>query len=399
MSTFDVEAFRVGFPALTSGIAFFDGPGGSQTPAVVGEAIARTLTSPLSNRGTDALSQRNAEDAVREFRSALADFTGADPRGIVYGRSATDLAYDLARTLGKGWRPGDEVVVTSLDHDSNVRPWIQAARSAEATVRWWELDPRTCELPLDGLRAVLSERTRVVAVTGASNLVGTIPDVRAAADLARGVGAHVHVDAVHLAAHELLDLDALGADSLVCSPYKFLGPHCGVLAASPALLEGLSFDKLVPSTDVVPERLELGTLPYEMMAGATAAVEVLAGLGEGSTRRERLASAFERVHEHETRLSARILEAVRALPGVTVWSRAERRTPTVYLTVDGRSGADIARHLVERDVLAPAGTFYAYEAAQRLGLDTDPGVRVGVAPYTNDDDVDRLLAGLRSALA
>lgn len=284
----DVAALRTRFPSLTSGIAHFDGPGGTQTPVEVAEAMARTMTSSISNRGAGIVgSERAANEVVAAFRSAYADLLGADPRGIVHGRSATTLTYDAARSLAQGWRPGDEVVVTRLDHDANVRPWIQAAETVGATVRWIDLDPHTAELG-DQTDAI-TERTRLVAVTGASNLLGTRPDVRRVADAAHAVGAHVHVDAVHLAAHDRVDLAGLGADTLVCSPYKFLGPHCGVLAASPDLLEGLHPDKLLPSTDVVPERFELGTLPYEVLAGATAAVDVLAGLvpREG-TRSERL---------------------------------------------------------------------------------------------------------------
>ncbi len=239
--SFDVAAFRSRFPSLQSGIAHFDGPGGTQTPREVGEAVASTLTGPLSNRGWSALSESNAERAIAAFRSALADYLGASPRGVVYGRSATQITYDFSRHLAKQWGPGDEVVVTRLDHDSNVSPWLQAAAAAGATVRWIDFDPATAELD-------------PASVAAALNLLGTKPPVRAIADAAHGVGALVYVDAVHYAAHELVDVTALGADLLVCSPYKFLGPHCGVLAAAPSLLESLAPDKLAPSTNEVPVR-------------------------------------------------------------------------------------------------------------------------------------------------
>ncbi|CAM4126997.1 aminotransferase class V-fold PLP-dependent enzyme [Janibacter anophelis] len=266
----DVAALRARFPSLTSGIAHFDGPGGTQTPAEVGAAIAATLTGPLSNRGTSVASERNAEAAIAGFRSAMADLLGTAPEGIVHGRSATQLTYDLSRTLAKGWGPGDEVVVTELDHDCNVRPWVQAAANVGATVRWLRLDPATAELDLDALDEVVTERTRLVAVTGASNLLGTMPPVARIAARAHAVGALVHVDGVHLTAHSHIDVTALGADFFVCSPYKFFGPHCAALAADPALLETLHPDKLLPSTDAVPERFELGTLPYELLAGVDA---------------------------------------------------------------------------------------------------------------------------------
>ena len=213
---------------------------------------------------------------------------------MVHGRSATQLTYDLSRTLAKGWGPGDEVVVTELDHDSNVRPWIQAAEAAGAEVRWLRLDPATAELDLSDLDEVVTERTRVVAVTGASNLLGTRPPVPRIAERAHAVGALVHVDGVHLTAHAHVDTRALGADFYVCSPYKFFGPHCAALVADPALLETLRPDKLLPSPDAVPERFELGTLPYEILAGVTAAVDVIADLGPADgTRRERLAGHVE----------------------------------------------------------------------------------------------------------
>ena len=395
----DVAALRTRFPSLASGVAHFDGPGGTQTPVEVAEAMAATMTSSISNRGAGIVgSERAANEVVAAFRAAYADLLGADPRGIVHGRSATTLTYDAARTLAKTWRPGDEVVVTRLDHDANVRPWVQAADAAGATVRWIDLDPETAELGAH--ESAITERTRLVAVTGASNLVGTKPDVRRVADAAHAVGAHVHVDAVHLAAHDRVDLAALGADTLVCSPYKFLGPHCGVLAASPDLLESLRPDKLLPSTDVVPERFELGTLPYEQLAGATAAVDVLAGLvaGEG-TRRERLDASFAALDEHETRLRTRLEDGIAALGDrVVVLSRAQHRTPTLLLTFPGRRSRDAYEFLAERDVLAPAGSFYAIETWLRLrdglGLDDDGGLRLGLAPYVDDTDVDRVLEGL-----
>lgn len=401
MAPFDVAALRAGFPSLSSGIAHFDGPGGTQTPAVVGEAIARTLTGPLSNRGTGLISETNAEAAIAGFRSALADLLGARPEGIVYGRSATQITYDIARTLAKGWGPGDDVVVTELDHDSNVRPWVQAAEAVGATVRWLRLDPTTGDLDLSDIDRIFTRRTRLVAVTAASNLLGTQPQVAQIAAAAHEVGALVHVDGVHHTAHASVDVAALGADFYVCSPYKFFGPHCAALAADPALLESLSPDKLLPSTDAVPERFELGTLPYELMAGATAAVDVIAGIApEGGSRRERLVRAHGLVQEHEERLRRRVEGGLAEFGDrVTVHSVAQQRTPTLFFTFADRDAAEAYRFLGERDVLAPAGTFYAYEAFRALGLPVDLGMRVGLAPYTDDSDVDRLLAGLTDFLA
>jgi cysteine desulfurase family protein (TIGR01976 family) len=396
--SFDVTAFRAEFPSLASGIAHFDNPGGTQTPRVVGEAIARTLTGPLSQRGSALVSQRNADQAVAGFRSAVADLVGGIPGGVVHGRSATALTYDVSRTLARTWSPRDEVVVCELDHDSNVRPWIQAAERAGATVRWLRLDPATGELDLSSLD-VIGERTRLVAMTAASNLLGTRPPVATVAARAHEVGALVHVDAVHHTAHAAPDLTAMGADLLVCSPYKFFGPHCGALVADPALLETLRPDKLVPSTDAVPERFELGTLPYELLAGVTAAIDLIASVGSGDSRRERLVSAAALIAEHELRLRVRIEDGLAALgEHLTVHSRAADRTSTLFLTLRERLPVDAYEHLAKRDVLVPAGTFYAYETFRALGLPVDSGLRIGLAAYTDDSDVDRLLEGLADFL-
>lgn len=394
----DVESLRSHFPALSSGIAHFDGPGGTQTPSVVGQAIADTLTSPLSIRGSSVASERNAEAAVQGFRQAMADLLNADPQGIVYGRSATQLTYDFAKHVSAGWGPGDEVIVTRLDHDCNVRPWIQAAERQGAAVRWVGFDPQTSELDLDELRAALGPATRLVAVTAASNLLGTMPDIAAIAELAHDAGALLYVDGVHYAAHASVDLQALGADFFVCSPYKFLGPHCGVLAAAPALLETLVPEKLLPSTNAVPERFELGTLPYEIMAGTTAAVDFTAALGEGASRREQLLAAHHDIGAHEAALLKILEAALVELPAVTVHSRAAVRTSTLLLTFADRSAADASRFLAERDILVPASNFYALEASKVLGLGDTGGLRVGLAPYTNLDDVQRLIEGLTAFL-
>ncbi len=398
--SYDVDAVRSAFPALRAGAAHFDGPGGSQVPSPVAEAVAATLTSPIANRGRLTPAERNADDVVLAARAAVADLVRGDPRGVVFGRSMTQLTYDVSRTLAAGWGPGDEVVVTRLDHDANVRPWVQAAEARGATVRWADLDPATGELEPGAVAAVLGERTRLVAVTGASNLIGTRPDVAAITALAHRAGALAYVDGVHLTAHAPVDAAALGADLYACSPYKFLGPHLGCVIADPALLETLHPDKLLPSTDAVPERFELGTLPYELLAGTTAAVDFLAGLGGADgDRRARLVRGLTAVEEHEDRLRVRLEEALARLPGVTLWSRARHRTPTLLLTVDGRPAAELSRGLAERGVNAPAGSFYAIEPARRLGLGDAGGLRIGLAPYTSDEDVARLLAGLTELLA
>ncbi|MEI5522776.1 cysteine desulfurase-like protein [Streptomyces brasiliscabiei] len=396
----DLTALRAHFPSLDTGLAFFDGPGGTQTPRPVAEAITATLTGPLSNRGTVSPSEANAERAVADFRAAYADLLHVPADGVVHGRSATQLTYDFSRHLAKTWHPGDEIVLSRLDHDANVRPWTQAAERAGVTVRWIEIDPETTELDLDSYERALTSRTRLVAVTAASNVLGTVPPVRRIADRAHEAGALVYVDGVHYAAHHLVDVPALGADLFVCSPYKFLGPHCGVLAAAPEFLEVLRPDKLLPSPDTVPERFEFGTLPYEILAGATAAVDFLADLdpGTGTSRRERLIRSFDALHEHELTLRARLQEGLGSLgDALTLHSKAPDRTPTLLMTLEGRDAREAQTHLAARGVVAPAGSFYAYEPFTALKLDA-PALRAGLAPYNTTDDVDRFLDGLAGFL-
>jgi cysteine desulfurase family protein (TIGR01976 family) len=396
-NTLDPARIRAAFPALDLGVAYFDGPGGSQVPSPVAEAVAGALTAGLSNRGTVTDAERRADEIVTGARAAVADLLGADPRGVVFGRSMTQLTFDFARTLSRGWGPGDEVVVTRLDHDANIRPWVLAAERAGATVRWLDFDPDTAEL--DDLETVLTTRTRLVAVTAASNLLGTRPDVRAISDTAHEVDALVYVDGVHLAPHSPVDLAALGADFLGCSPYKFFGPHLGALAASPALLETLTPDKLLPSTEAVPERFELGTLPYELLAGVTAAVDFIAGLAsDAPDRRSRVLESMAAVEEYEAGLLDRLLDGLGAIDGVTLHGRPARRTPTVLFSVAGRTGREVYEELARAGVNAPASHFYALEASRRAGLGDEGAVRAGIAPYTTTDDVDRLLRAVSQKL-
>ena len=394
---YDVQALRAHFPSLAGGTAYFDGPGGTQTPGVVGEAMRKSVTQPLSNRGRLTPAERNADDTVLAARAAVADLVGGVPEGVVFGRSMTQLTFDISRAMAKDWEPGDEIVVSRLDHDANVRPWVIAAESVGVTVRWAEFDPATGELDPSTVASLLTEDTRLVAVTAASNLIGTRPDLPAIAAAVREAGALLYVDGVHHSAHVATDLAELGADFYACSPYKFLGPHCGALVAAPQLLEGLDPDKLVPATNQVPERFELGTLPYELLAGTTAAVDFLASLGVGDDRRSRLRSAFAAIEAYEDGLRERLEEGLAHLP-VVVHSRAKRRTPTVLVTFADADAADVSVALADRDINAPAGNFYAWEPSHHLGLGEAGALRIGVAPYTTEDDIDRLLAALGELL-
>jgi cysteine desulfurase family protein (TIGR01976 family) len=396
--TYDVAAVRREFPALAQGAAHFDGPGGSQVAAPVADAVAGAMRAAVANRGTTTAAERRAESFVVQARHAMADLLGCSPSGVVFGRSMTALTFDFSRALAKQWGPGDEVVVTRLDHDANIRPWVIGAEAAGATVRWAPFDPATAELTISDIESVLTERTRLVAVTGASNLFGTIPDVAAVGRVVHEAGALLYVDGVHRTPHTAIDTSALGADFFACSPYKFFGPHLGVLAAAPALLETLQPDKLMPSTDAVPERFELGTLPYELLAGVAATVDFLAGLDGTAVgdRRDRLLTSMAALEAHEAALAERLASELRGMPGVRLHGNPARRTPTLVFTVEGRSPAEVHAALAEHGVNAPAGHFYALEAARWAGLGDAGGVRAGLAPYTNDEDVDRLLAGVRA---
>jgi cysteine desulfurase family protein (TIGR01976 family) len=391
---YDVARVRACFPALADGTAYFDGPGGSQVPRQVADAVAATMTSGISNRGTVTASERRAEEVVVGAQAAMADLLGCDPDGVVFGRSMTQLTFDLARALAKTWEPGDEVVVTRLDHDANVRPWKRVADALGIAVRWVDFDTETAELQFDP--AVLSDRTRLVAVTGASNLLGTRPDLAGIAAHVHEAGALLYVDGVHLTPHAPVSVRDLGADFYACSPYKFFGPHLGVLAADPALLELVHPDKLLPSTDQVPERFELGTLPYELLAGVTATVDFIADLAPGQAveRRSRVLESMQRVETYEEVLFERLLSGLDAIDGVRRYGRPARRTPTVLFSVEGRAGREVHESLAAAGVNAPASSFYAIETSRWIGLGDTGAVRAGLAPYTSEEDVDRLLAGV-----
>lgn len=396
--TYDVSAVRAQFPALTEGAAHFDGPGGSLSPVAVADAVAGVLRSAVANRATVTRAERRAEDIVQAARQAGADLVGGVPAGVVFGRSMTQLTYDLARALAKNWGPGDEVLVTRLDHDANIRPWVQAATAVGASVHWAGFNRDSGVMSVEDVASVITPRTRLVAVTAASNLLGTRPAVAQIVAAARSVGALTYVDGVHLTAHDLVSVTDLGADFYACSPYKFLGPHLGLLHADPDLLAHLHPDKLLPASDDVPERFEHGTLPYESLAGTTAAIDFLAGLVPGTgSRRDRLTRSLTALARHEAGLLAQLDAGLAEIPGVRRIGDPDRdRTPTTLFTVDGLAPSQVHRDLAEQNVNAPAGSFYALECARWLGLGREGAVRAGIAPYTDESDVERLVKGVTS---
>ena len=398
--TYDVNKIRSHFPSLNTGLAFFDGPGGSQVPDVVGAAIADAITKPISNRNTNTESEKNAEEIVLGFRKAVADLIDVDPGGVVYGRSWTQITYDFSRTLAKTWKAGDEIVVSRLDHDSNVRPWIQAAEAVGATVRWAEFDVATSELTVAAVESVLSSKTKLVAITGAGNTIGTRPDLKAIGAAVHKVGALFYVDGVHLTPHAAISAKEIGADFFGFSFYKLMGPHCATIAASPELLKTLNNDKLLPSTTNVPEKFEFGTLPYEIMAGATAAVDFIADMapGAGKTRREKIVNSMNALEAYEEELLVYMESQIKALPGVTMYGHAKHRTPTLYFSFANHLSGDVYKAMVAKKVNVPAHNFYALEVSRKLGLGDDGALRAGLAPYSTREDVDRLVSGLREVI-
>lgn len=399
--SYDVNKVRARFPSLNSGLAFFCGPGGSQVPDVVGKSIYDAITKPISNRNVHTESEKNAEEIVINFRSAVADLIDVDLRGVVYGRSWTQLTYDFSRTLAKAWGPGDEIVVTTLDHDSNIRPWVQAAEAVGATVRWAQFDVETSELTPEAVASVLSAKTKLVAVTGASNTLGTRPNLKEIGAAAHQVGALFYVDGVHLTPHTPISVKDIGADFFGFSLYKMLGPHCAALAAAPELLETLQSDKLLPATTIVPERFEFGTLPYELMAGSVAAIDFIADLAPASAtnRREKIINSMRALEAYEDQLFEYLENSLKSLPGITCYGRAKIRTPTIYFSFQGFECSEIYKLMAEKAVTLPASNFYALEASRKLGLRDAGALRAGLAPYSTREDVDRLLHGLKEIVS
>jgi cysteine desulfurase family protein (TIGR01976 family) len=399
---FDVSAVRAGYPALTDGYAYLDGAAGTQVPATVIDAISAAYRSGLGNAGGAFPASKRSDAITAECRQAVADLVGGTADGVILGPNMTTLTYRLAATLSRAWRPGDEVVVSRLDHDANVRPWVQAAQRAGAAVRWAEVDLPSGELGVGQYDALLSERTRLVAVTAASNVIGTRPDVAAITTKARAAGALSYVDGVHATPHGPTDIAALGADFYATSAYKWSGPHVGAVIADPALLDQLQPDKLTPAPDTVPERFEQGTPPYADLAGVTAAVDHLASLDPSATgsRRERVLTSMAAAEAHEQGLFARLLDGLAALRGVTLYGKAHHRTATAYFTVDGWAPAQVAAHLAEARVNVWHGNNYAWELTGVLGIrDTGSAVRAGLVHYNDRSDVDRLLASVAELAA
>ena len=393
----DVETVRAAYPALRDGYAYLDGAAGTQVPETVIDTVAAAARTGIGNSGGAFPASHRASAVVTGCRRAVADLVGGDASGVILGPNMTTLTYRLAGVLADTWWPGDQIVLSRLDHDANVRPWIQAAARANVTVRWAEVDISTGELPAAQYRTLLSERTRLVAVTAASNVLGTRPDVAAIAASAHEAGALTYVDGVHATPHTPVDVRALGADFYATSAYKWSGPHIGAVIADPALLETLRPDKLASSPNTVPERFELGTPAYADLAGVTAAVDHLASLGAEryGTRRERLLASMAAVQDYEGRLFGDMLGALDAMERVTTYGKAASRTATAYFNVAGHTPAEVAARLAAHQVNVWNGHNYAWELTGVLGIrDSGGAVRAGLVHYNDRSDVDRFLTAV-----
>jgi cysteine desulfurase family protein (TIGR01976 family) len=374
------------FPGLSDGWARFDAPSGSQPVDSAIDAMADFMRSgDVANQGGVFQAGERIDELMLEARRVAGEFVGGDPRGVVFGPSMTTLTLSFSAAVGRTLGPGDEIVCTRLDHDANVHPWVIAAERAGATVRFAEPDRDTLDLRAAAIEEVLGERTRWVAVTAASNCVGSVPDLPGVVAAAHRAGARVYVDAVHAAPHRPLDAAGLGCDAIVCSAYKWFGPHESVLWARPELLEELQPDKLRVSTDLVPWRWETGTPAFEALAGLMAAARYVGEVG------------YDAIRAHEEALFARLLEGVRSIDGVVLHGAPSDRAPTLFMSVEGRTAVEVARELAERQVAVSHGNNYALELSEFLDLEPDGAIRAGIVHYNDEEDVDRLLEALERA--
>ena len=401
-----VDSIRAHFPALNRRhagrpVAYFDGPGGTQVPREVADAMADYLCHHNANTHWAYPTSVETDAAISRAREAFADFFNCSPREVAFGNNMTTITFHISRALGRKWGPGDEIVVTELDHQANVSPWRALAKERGLTIRVVPFEPQTGELVWAELERAITSKTRLVAIGAASNALGTISRVREAAELAHSKGALCYVDAVHFAAHCVIDVKAMGCDFLACSPYKFYGPHAGVLFARAEVMAGLDVPKVEPASNEIPERVETGTQNHEGIVGAGAAVEFLASLGSGGekleSRRERLVRTMSGLHARGEVLFEGLWSGLSGIKGVRCYGPppGRPRTPTVSFTVAGVSSSDVARGLVRDGIFVSNGNFYATGVMERLGHAQTGAVRAGCACYTSDEEIERLVDGIR----
>jgi len=399
----DVNAIRSRFPALQRThnghpVAYFDAPGGTQVPRAVAEAMTEYLFHHNANTHWAYPTSVETDAIIAGARQAMADLLHARPDEIAFGHNMTTLTFHLARALGRMWGEGDEVIVTELDHHANIAPWQALAVDRGIKLRTAAMICETGQLDYDHLAGLVNDNTKLIAIGGASNAIGTINDLQRVVKIAKDAGVLTFVDAVHLTPHELIDVQAIGCDFLACSSYKFYGPHAGILFGRHALLDTLPFPKLLPAPDRAPERVETGTQNHEGIAGIGATVDFLASMGgEGGTRRERLTRAYASLHEEGTRLTKMLWDGLTSLPKVRVYGPppTQPRTPTVSFVVEGARSDEVARTLAARGLFASSGDFYATTVCQRYEIQSL--VRIGCACYTTEEEVARLVEAVARA--
>jgi len=408
---YPIGKIRSAFPALSRVVGnesaiFFDGPGGSQVPKSVADAVSKYLLHQNANTGMSFATSVETDNVISESLQACADFLGCnDYREIVFGQNMTSLNIQLASALSRTWKPGDEIVVTEMDHDGNVRPWVLAAEWSGAVVRKIEVDPEDCTLDEKSIQSEINERTVLVAVGAASNLSGTINDVKKIVDISHAFGAEVVVDAVHYAPHGLIDVNDLGCDYLLCSPYKFFGPHQGILWGRAERMAELPVAKLRVSSEEIPFRWMTGTQSHEGMAGTQAAIDHIAWIGKEASgrddlpRREALVEAYDAIEAHERRLCSRIIEGLMGIEGINIWGITEKdelinRAPTISFTHPKMTATEIGGALAERGIFVWSGNFYALELTEALGLEPEGVLRAGVLHYNTIEEVERFIGAV-----
>lgn len=393
-----VEEIRSHFPALWRShngydVAYFDGPGGTQVPQSVVDAMSDYLLNHNANTHWAFPTSVETDELIAGSRRAFADFLNASPDEIAFGQNMTSLTFHLSRALGRNFSEGDEIICTELDHHANIDTWRFLEKERGVALRFISMDPESGTLNLEELPGLINDRTRLLAIGAASNALGTISDVRGACAQAREAGVLTFVDAVHFASHQLVDVREIGCDFLACSAYKFYGPHIGILFGRGELLKSLDFPKLRPAPENAPDRVETGTQSHESIVGAGACVDFLASLADGATRRERLMNAFHGAHERQLELTRLLWDGLTAIPGITVFGPGpdRPRTSTVSFAVAGIHSETVAKMLAEKGLFASNGDFYASTVVAKLGHAESGLVRIGCAIYTTADEIDRLL--------
>lgn len=405
---FPIEAVREQFPAMKriyngKPVAYLDGPGGSQVVKSSMDAMYTYMANGGANLHGPFPSSRETEQLIASAKEAVAQMFRADPEEVAFGANMTTLTYAIARALGRKWQAGDEIVVSELDHRANVDPWLAIAKDRGMTVRWLKVDPHTLTLQLDELDTILTSKTKLIAVGLASNAVGTINNLPLLSQKAREKGILVAVDAVHATPHFAIDRDEIGADLLLCSAYKFFGPHVGIAVIRKPLFEALDVYKLAPAPIFIPDKLETGTQNHEGIAGIRPAIEFVASFGTGDALSEQIQSGFALLEDYENQLAEKLRSGLKKIDGLTLYQAEDHvpKTPTIAFRIDGFEPHDICTRLCEEhSIFIAYGDFYASTLAEKLGINENGGwIRAGLAPYNTEEEVERLIRGLHEIVA